>query len=488
MRRTRQFCRSMSGLLFVLAVLAPAVTIFAAEYPNPRTYIPTLVDVDKHKAQFDDPRPYLTTFGPKQVLPKEFYSKLSFDVDAMKSLWAEVVGFKAPDIVGKIAPEVKPGKYTYKDLAKNPGLKKLMWPDLYNRIKPGAPPFGGNIPEFEIIPTRQLYWALPIAEATKKNLGKTKLDAKGYLMSETWQGGVPFPKPSGPHKAQEIMYNLEKRMLSWELNFYLISHIAGINSSLNMDFDGAYDVKHLRLAGRTLMEPYGWFDARAKERNEFKTFLFGFQAPRDVFGTYELALYFNDQKSADQLMLYIPSMRRVRKMSATDTQDPVMGQDQIYDDNEGWMQKLSPTRYPYKYEVLEEREYLVPAATVDGAEYISSKGKEFRNVRMERRPIYVVKLTELDPNYVYGHRIFYIDAETFNFLHIENYNQKGKLYRTWDGNYGWVPEMGMFSWSGSLILMRDHIDLHSGVQQPYQLPAAWGRSDVSMKSLTSQGK
>ena len=260
-----------------------------------------------------------------------------------------------------------------------------MWPDLYDRIKPGAPPHSGNIPEFEIIPTRQLYWALPIAEATKKNLGKTKLDAKGYLIGDSWAGGVPFPKPSGPFKAQQIMYNLEKRMLAWELNFYIISHVIGVNSSLNVDFDGGYDVKHVRLAGRTLMEPYGWFDKRAKERNEFKTFMFGFQAPRDVAGVYQQALYSNDQNTADQLMLYIPSMRRVRKMSATDTQDPVMGQDQIYDDNEGWMQKLSATRYPYKYEVLEEREYLVPAATADGAEYISSKGKEFRNVRMERQ-------------------------------------------------------------------------------------------------------
>lgn len=488
MGNSRRFGRITWGFLLVLVMLAPAFTLCAGEYPAPNTYIPTVIEVEKHKAPSDDPRPYLTTFGPKQVLPKEFYAKLSFDVDAMKSLWAEVVGFKAPDIVGKVAPEIKPGKYTYKDLAKYPGLKTLMWPDLYNRIKPGAPPHAGNIPEFEIIPTRQLYWSLPIAEATKKNQGKTKLDAKGYLKGETWAGGVPFPKPSGPFKAQQIMYNIEKRMLSWELNFYLIGHIYGVNSSLKTDFDGVYDVKHTRLAGRTLLEPYGWFDKRAKERNEFKTFLFGFQAPRDVAGTYQLALYSNDQNTVDQLMLYIPSMRRVRKMSATDTQDPVMGQDQIYDDNEGWMQKLSATRYPYKYEVLEEREYLVSAASADGAEYVSTKGREFRNVRMERRPLYVVKLTQQDPNYVYGHRIFYVDAETFNFLHIENYNRKGKLYRTWDGNYGWFPDMGMFAWCGSLILMRDHIDLHSGYHQSYQLPAAWGRDAVSLKSLSSQGK
>ncbi|MBI5014816.1 MAG: DUF1329 domain-containing protein [Deltaproteobacteria bacterium] len=487
MKKVTRLLLWTAGAFLIPPLLGRALTC-AAEAPDPKTYIPTITEVEKHKARFDDPRPYLTTFGPKQVLPKSLYAELSYDVDAMKSAWADLVGFKAPDKVGKVAPEVQPGKYTYKDLEKHPGLKKLMWPDLYNRIRPGGPPHAGNIPEFEIIPTRQYYYALPISEAMKKNLGKTKLDAKGYLIPETWVAGLPFPKPSGTFKAQEIMANVEKRPLAWEQSFYIISRLMGYTKSLSSDFDSVYEVSHARLAGRTLMEPYGWFDKRAKEREEYKTFLFGFLSPRDVAGTYQQALYYLDPSSADQLMLYIPSMRRVRKLSATDTQDPVMGQDQIYDDNEGWMQKLSPTRYPYKYEVLEEREYLVPAPTIDGAEYISSKGAEFRNVRMERRPIYVVKLTELDSNYVYGHRIFYIDAETFNFYHIENYNQKGKLYRTWDGNYGWFPDMGIFAWAGMLNLMRDHIDLHSGAQQPYQVPAFWGRADLSVQSMSSKGK
>jgi hypothetical protein len=94
-----------------------------------------------------------------------------------------------------------------------------MWPDLYKRIKPGGPPHAGNIPEFEIIPTRQFYWGLPIAEATKQNEGKTKLDKDGYLIPETWIAGYPFPKPSGPFKAQQIMFNIEKRYLSWGLDF-----------------------------------------------------------------------------------------------------------------------------------------------------------------------------------------------------------------------------------------------------------------------------
>ncbi len=130
----------------------------------------------------------------------------------------------------------------------------------------------------------------------------------------------------------------------------------------------------------------------------------------------------------------------------------------------------------------------MPAPTLDGAEYIKKEGLEFKNMKFERRPLYVIKLTQQDPNYVYSYRIFYIDKETFNFFHIENYDQKGRLYRTWDGNYSFFDEMGMFSWAGMLNSMRDHIDLHSGVQQPYQLPAFWTRKDVSLRGLVKKAK
>ena len=79
-----------------------------AQWPNAKAYVPTIAEVEKHKKMLDDPRPVLKEWGPKQVIPKEMYAKLSWDVEKMKNLWAEVVGFKAPDVVGKIAPEIKP--------------------------------------------------------------------------------------------------------------------------------------------------------------------------------------------------------------------------------------------------------------------------------------------------------------------------------------------------------------------------------------------
>ncbi|OPY76808.1 MAG: hypothetical protein A4E65_03061 [Syntrophorhabdus sp. PtaU1.Bin153] len=481
MRRTSQILACICIAMLVAVSVAQA----AREYPHPDTYIPSIQTIEKHKKRFNDPSPYLTTFGLKQVLPKDMYAKLIFPVEKMKSDWAEVVGFKAPDVVGKIAPGIKPGKYTYKDVQNNPAFKQLMYPDLIKRIKPGGPPFAGNIPEFEIIPTRQYYYSSPIADMTKQNTGKAKLDAKGFLVAKSWENGFPFPRPSGAQKAAQIMYNVEKKFFNFGTDAYFLARFTGVNKNMKMDMDGLYEVRQLRLAGRAFLKPYGYYDNRAKERGEFKAYAFNHNAPRDIAGVVQTALFYREPDKADNLLLYLPSMRRVRKMTSTDTQDPVMGQDIIYDDSEGFGQKLSPTRYPYKFEVVEEREFLVPAPTLDGAEYITSpdKGLEIRNVRMERRPIYVVKLTQLDPNYVYGHRIFYIDKETFAQYHVANYDRKGRLYRTLDFHYAFEPQMGMLHWGGSVVLYADHVDLHSGIQQPYLLPAVFERRDVNIEQF-----
>jgi len=472
---------------FLAATFGPPV-VGADNIPHPKTYVPTLAQVEKYKGFYDDPRPILKTFGPKQVLPPELYTRLSYDVEKMKNLWAEVVGFSAPDVVNRIAPEIKPGTYTHEDLEKYPGLKNLMYPNLYNRIKPGQPPFAGNIPEFEIIPTRQYYWALPIALATKQNDGKAQLDQDGYLIPETWISGYPFPKPSGEFKAQQIMYNIEKRYSDWSMSYYVASRMHGFTKGLEMDRDSTLYGYGIRLAGRVVMEPYGWFDKRAEGRGEFKVLIMYFTAPRDMEGAVQTGLYYLDPKKTDQIMLHLPSIRRIRKMSGTDTQDQMAKADQTYDDLQGFSQKLSPTRYPYKYKVIEEREYLVRAPTLDGSEYISSKGIEFRNVKMERRPIYVVELTQLDPNYVYGRRIFYIDKETFAFYHIGNYDRKGQLYRTFNMNWSFLPEMGGTSWCGALNLTVDHLESHSSATYAYELPAFWDRGDFGLKGVGKGAK
>jgi hypothetical protein len=163
------------------------------------------------------------------------------------------------------------------------------------------------------------------------------------------------------------------------------------------------------------------------------------------------------------------------------------GQDLIYEDADGFNQKISPDRYPYIYEVVGEREFLIPAYTLDGATTIDSKTKEFANFEFERRPLYVLKLTQQDENFVYGQRTIYVDKETFIILYTEAYDQKGNLYRTINQNFAFFPEQGMFIMND--FLARDHLDLHSTYIKSYGVPAPnLTRDDFSLKELAKRGK
>ena len=469
------------AMMFGLFALSLLVMIPSSGWAQ-KEYTITFDQVEKQKAFFDDPRPLFKNLTMKQILPPDVYAKMTYDVGAMKQAWSELVGFKAPDIVGKIAPEIKPGKYTYQDKEKYPGLKQLMIPLHYDTFfKPGGPPHAGNFPEIEIIPTRQYYYALPVAEATKKHMAKVRMDDQGYLIPETYEAGFPFPRPEGKFKAQQILYNWDKRYVTWE-NTLWFQHLMGANKNLTIDFDSLANSYALRLQGRTMMTPYGWFDERARKLGETRTFNFVNLAPRDQYGNVVNVVSYADLDKLDQMMVYVNVLRRVRKLTGTDTQDQAVGQDIIFDDYEGFNRKFSPKRYTWKFELIDEREFLTPAYDQDGSTYYARKGLEIRNIKFERRPKYVVKLTQTDPNYVYSYSILYIDKETFIYDHIQNYDQKGRLYRTVDSTWSDIPEMGMHTlFQGSL---RDHLDMHSNITWNMSFPATWiNREHVNLQSM-----
>ena len=481
MKQVKIFVMCFLVLFLALNMMTP--TLWAAE-----EYKVTAKELEEHKGMLDDPRPYMTTLTLKKVLPPDIYGKLTYDVEEMKKLWAECVGFRSPDEVGKIAPEIKPGTYSYKDKGKYPGLKELMIPLHYEEFfKPGGPPLAGCYPDIKVVPTRQYYWALPIAKATKEGMGRTQLDDKGLIKEETYVAGFPFPKPEGKFKANQVIYNWLKRYIGWESG-YITATTRGFTRGLRIDQEMVSDASVVRFKGRVMIDPLGWYDERAKSIGEEMGFSFFYLAPRDMYGNVIGSVKYLDPNKYDQMMLYINALRRVRLMSATDIQDSIGGADVIYADSFGYSQKLSSTIFPYKCEVIAEREFLVPFATLDGSPYMSSKGAELHNYEWERRPMYVVKMTQLDKSFVYSHRILYIDKESFMLSDILNYDQKGRLYRSCIFTQAYYPEMGIFAYGGD-YLMYDHLDKHTTFSRGFNTPTPWvGRKDLSMRGLVVKGK
>ncbi len=475
------------GLVFVcLTILSPSVgnTFWEnGELPSHREW-------ESLKRSFDDPRPFLKGPGgdPKTFVPPEILKKVTFDVTEMKKRWSDTIGFKAPDITGKIHPEIKPGIYNYADKEKFPGLKSLIIPNLYKKFNPGGPPHVGNFPEVKIIPTRQYYWALPIAEATRKNEGLAKLDDQGYFIQDSYIAGYPFPKPSGKFKAQQIIYNWYKKYLDGENNAVLVKNF-GWNKNLKMDWDSKSFALQIRFAGRVLMDPLGHLDNRAKKQGEDRQFVTKFKTPQDSAGNVQSILYYGDAKKKNATYVYFNLIRRLRKFSSEDTQDPFPGYDAIFDDDHGFGQKLRPDLYPYDYKVIDEREFLFPSYSLDGSSYLdSNRGYELHNIEWERRPVYVVELRQLDPNYIYGKRVLYFDKETFLLLFAEAYDQKGRLYRDYLNTFAFLPEQGLLYWWSALP--KDHIDLHSSYAIFWMHPYAWwvGRDQTGIGQLMRLGR
>jgi hypothetical protein len=475
-------------VVFVAVSLCPLVALAEEKLPAPETYVPHPSELSGIKKATDDPRDLTVTYPLKDVVPPEIMAKLTFDQEKMKKESVKLLGFTAPELVGKIAPEIKPGKYTYKDVEQNPGLKDLFPPEFVQHIKAPGPPFVCAIPEFEIIPTIQHHLCLPYIELTQRNLGKTKLDKDGYIVPGSWEGGIPFPLPSGNFKAQQLYYSFEKRSDSFNKNSIMSLESNGYNKNLKMDKYTTAIVSLSRLMGRFLFPPYGWFDKRAERNGEFYAFAYTNLEPRALRGLGVLNYHYDDPNKLDALMIYVPSLRRIRKMSATDTQDP-QG-DLSYDDSDMMAQKITPKKFPYKFDIIAEREYLLPTTYNHSPMWVDSKNHyALREVEFQRRPCYVLELTQLDPNYIYSKRVFYIDKETFICLIAAYYDQKGRLYRTqfYEG-YIFFPEFGQGMMYGGVISQHDYIDLHSTFQVFFNLPAVFTRKNFTIQYLIKMGK
>jgi len=477
--------------IMVLLTLALFSSIVLAEekIPAPESYMPHPSEVPDIKKATDDPRDLTVTYALKDVVPPEIMKLLTFDQEKMKKGSVELLGFTAPELVGKIAPEIKSGHYTYKDLEKYPGFKELFPPEFVMHIKEPGPPFVCSIPDFEIIPTVQYHHCLPYIELTKQNLGKTKLDKDGYIVPRSWEGGIPFPRPSGKFKAQQVYYSFEKKGCdSFNRNFFLSLESNGYDRNLYMDKRTTAIVCNTMFMGRFLFPPYGWFDERAERNGEFYAFAYVNFEPRAMRGLGVLNYHYDDPNKMDRLMIYVPSLRRIRTMSATDTQDP-QG-DLTYDDSNMMAQKITSKKYPYKFDIIAEREYLMPTTYGRSPLWVDSKNYyAIREVEFQRRPCYVLQMTQLDSNYLYSKRVLYIDKETFVSLFAAYYDQKGNLYRTqcYTG-YTFFPEIGQSTVYGGIVSQHDYVDLHSTFQVLFGIPAVFKREQFTMQYLIKMGK
>lgn len=162
-------------------------------------------------------------------------------------------------------------------------------------------------------------------------------------------------------------------------------------------------------------------------------------APNDLKGAGVLNFRYSPLANPDDSYMYLPELRRVRRLSPANRSDAFWGTD--IDIDSIWYLNVKPGYWAWR--ILAEKEVLMVAHSgryqdraVWGAKRDGTTGPVaflWGDVQWEKRPVWVVEgiPTGFGGQYAFSKRVVYIDKEYFNGSFSEMYDQGGELWKVW---------------------------------------------------------
>ncbi|MDD5655261.1 MAG: outer membrane lipoprotein-sorting protein, partial [Candidatus Omnitrophica bacterium] len=140
--------------------------------------------------------------------------------------------------------------------------------------------------------------------------------------------------------------------------------------------------------------------------------------PVEVKGLSVLNWTYLDPKRDQDVWLWIPSLKKVRKISASQSDDSFMGSDLT-------VQEVSTRKFEDEtYKLLESKAF---------AGYKFEHTGEMLYVG---KPVFVIEARPVRANWYYAKRLVYVDRETGGAVYSEYYDKNDKMFKTdflkWD--------------------------------------------------------
>jgi hypothetical protein len=307
-------------------------------------------------------------------------------------------------------------------------VKDLVSPGMYWCVQHGWP--------MKIIDTKPIVWKRAYKEATEKYSSQVKLADDGVAILN-YVAGQPFPKVDTAEKAAavKLMWNFDFRP-SFEDDLDLRNFDADtgpISEDRPLQVERHFLVDHfrrLRYVGRLYVDPKP--EIPNQEKFEFKETLHPLIEPFDLKGVGFTYYRYFDPAKQDDSWLYLPSLRRVRRLSTAQRSDALFGQDTDQDSYGGYAGQIAWADWKY----LGEKEVLgamhtsnLPVKWVEGANDWAFEGE------WEKRKVYVVEGESKLPQYAYSKRVLYLDKENYDVPYSDMYDRAGQLWKIWVNNF-----------------------------------------------------
>jgi len=348
--------------------------------------------------------------------------------------------------------ELKPGEILDKTTWHE--AKEMMPEAILQRFEAGQ-----HISKIIEIPKEALHWSTKFNAATEANQGVYEINEKNILIEKatgTWPRfgyGKPFLEidPTDPKAPYKIMYNF----------FQVLGQPDDINVFVNYFWVRPEGMeRYVDFRGQALLYGSRWSGPIDNPDDmAAKVLIFGV-APYDVVGIATLDWNYLDPDRWRSIWTYVPVVRRIRRLTASNSSDGVFGSHLSRDDfgtfagrihNFDWKligekEALVPYTLPMPktWEIADGKGLLLPAnenaammAWPGQSKLYDQSGQQWAgaawwptNLHLAKRPVWILEFTSKDPYYSYGRQILWVDKELFFGYYKEIYDRSGEYWKT----------------------------------------------------------
>jgi hypothetical protein len=300
-------------------------------------------------------------------------------------------------------------------------------------VSPGVAWAVENGMDLAIVPYQKIEEPEDYRSATEKYSAQVSLNEKHEL--QNWVAGRPFPKvdASDPKAAIKLMYNFENTYyFTDDLNVHLPDADTGAfyvdasgrrNYNVERHFIADWS-RRLRFEGRLKHDPIPSFpNSEVFAKQGFYPLI----EPFDLKGVGSVAFRYKDDARQDDTWLYVPTIRRVRRMSSAQRSDALFGQDIDMDSFSGYAGQISWFDWKFIGEKpmlgsLHGKNLPPKVCTKDG-------GMTYCEDWEMRPSVYVIEGKPRVPDYAYSKRVIFLDKETFVIPYSDLYDRNGELWK-----------------------------------------------------------
>ena len=331
-----------------------------------------------------------------------------------------IVGLAA--VARPVRAEVKPGDVITRDNVADAG----------DMISPGVQWCVRHGMTIHAVAPQKIDLPKPYLDATEKYASQVRL-GPGGLKLQNYVAGLPFPNidTNDPQAALKIMWNYEYKPFVTDdedaRNFD--ADTGPINADGPMGIDRHFLVDNIRTLdynGRVFVDPKP--DLPNPDGVRYKSALYPILEPFDLKGVGSLSIRYLDPARMDDTWLYMPQLRRVRRLSSAQRSDALFGQDTDVDSYGGYAGQIAWMDWKF----LGEKKILgafhaahYPVQWCKGAADFSFCDN------WEPRDAYVILGTSKLPQYAYGSRLLFIDKDTYLVAFSDITDPSGALWKVW---------------------------------------------------------